>query len=78
MGQRKVKITVLVLLITAILALTVAFAAMSTILTINGTGIVDPGNWGVRFENLSTPILKGEANVESTAKLEGETSINRI
>lgn len=76
MEQKKVRIGILTLLIIAIILLTVAFAAMSTVLTINGTGIVDPGGWGVKFENLSAPILKGGASVETPAKIEGETEIN--
>lgn len=77
MNKTKVRIGILGLLIIAIILLTVAFAAMSTTLTINGTGVVDPGNWGVRFERLSAPILKGSASVESAAQLaDNGTSIS--
>ena len=59
--ERKIKILSLVALIVAVLGLTVAFAALSQTLTINGTASVDAANWDVRFESLD-----GTYNVSPT------------
>jgi len=49
--ERKIKILSLVALIVAVLGLTVALAALSQTLTINGTASVDAANWDVKFES---------------------------
>lgn len=49
---RKVKTLSLVALIVSVLGLTVAFAALSQTLTINGTANVDAASWDIRFESL--------------------------
>ena len=46
---RKVKIISLCALLVAVLGLTVAFAALSQTLTINGSATVDAATWSVRF-----------------------------
>ena len=46
---RKVKIISLCALLVAVLGLTVAFAALSQTLTINGSATVDAASWSVRF-----------------------------
>ncbi len=46
---RKVKIISLCALLVAVLGLTVAFAALSQTLTINGNATVDSATWSVRF-----------------------------
>lgn len=48
--ERKIKSMSLVALIVAVLGLTVAFAAMSRTLTINGTATVDTASWDIHFE----------------------------
>ena len=50
--ERKIKVLSLVALIVAVLGLTVAFAALSQTLTINGTASVDAATWDIHFENL--------------------------
>jgi len=50
-------------LMIAIIGLSVGFAAMSTNLQITGTARMDPANWEVKFANLSTPIITGDATV---------------
>ena len=68
--ERKIKVLSLVALIVAVLGLTVAFAALSQTLTINGTASVDAAEWDIHFENLiensqsggklnATPIMDG-------------------
>lgn len=61
--ERKIKILSLVALIVAVLGLTVAFAALSQTLTINGTASVDSATWDIHFENLSTGKTSGDASV---------------
>lgn len=42
----------------SVIALSIAYAALRTSLTIEGTATVD-GKWQVQFENLSSPVIKG-------------------
>lgn len=55
--NKSMKIVAIVALVLSVIGLTVAFAAMSTTLTINGTATMDPESWDIHFANLS------EANV---------------
>ena len=73
--QSNKKTIAVVVLIIALLGLSVAFAALSTTLTINGRAVVDPDQWKVKFENLSAGTKTGLANITTEATLEGETSI---
>lgn len=50
--QRKIKILSLIVLIIAILGLTIAFAALSQTLKINGNASVDTATWDVHFESI--------------------------
>lgn len=74
--ERKVKIISLTALIVAILGLTVAFAAMSQTLTINGTANLDAASWDIHFENLIYDSL-GEGTSTGTPVMEG-TTITKI
>ena len=67
--ERKFKIVALVAVIIAVIGLSIAFAAMSRTLNINGRGNVDPANFDIYFTNLSQPTLKGEASVSGTPTL---------
>ena len=68
--QRREKALVIVVLLVVIAGLTVAFAALSTTLNINGTAYLDAAKWGIRFENLSSPTRVGKATTTGTAKIE--------
>ena len=68
--QRREKVLVIVVLLIVIVGLTVAFAALSTTLNINGTAYLDAAKWGIRFENLSSPTKIGSATTTGTAKIE--------
>ena len=68
--QRREKALVVVVLLVVIAGLTVAFAALSTTLNINGTAYLDAAKWGIRFENLSSPTRVGKATTNGTAKIE--------
>lgn len=63
--ERKVKTLSLVALIVAVLGLTVAFAALSQTLTINGTANVEAAEWDVHIENLHRTRVDGSAEVIS-------------
>ena len=68
--QRRTKALVIVVLLIVVAGLTVAFAALSTTLNINGTAYLDAAKWGIRFENLSSPTKIGSATITGTAKIE--------
>ena len=68
--ERSVKLLIISILFMLIIGLTVAFAALSSSLNINGTAYLDAAKWGIRFENLSSPTKIGSANVTGTAKIE--------
>lgn len=61
--ERKIKTLSLVAIILAVLGLTVAFAALSQTLTINGTASVDAATWDIHFANLSSVTTSGTASV---------------
>ena len=68
--ERRIKALVIVVLLIVIAGLTIAFAALSTTLNINGTAYLDAAKWGIRFENLSRPTKIGSATTTGTAKIE--------
>ena len=68
--ERRTKALVVVVLLIVVAGLTVAFAALSTTLNINGTAYLDAAKWGIRFENLSSPTKIGSATTTGTAKIE--------
>ena len=68
--ERRTKALVIVVLLIVIAGLTVAFAALSTTLNINGTAYLDAAKWGIKFENLSEPVKVGTASTSGTAKIE--------
>ena len=53
---RNIKVLSLAALIVAVLGLTVAFAALSQQLTINGSAKVDAATWNVHFANLQNTV----------------------
>lgn len=71
-NQKKMVVT---LLVATLLSLSVAFAALSTTLRINGSGLVDPDKWSVHFANLGEATVTGTASVTSGATLTDDTSI---
>ena len=68
--ERSVKLLIISILFMLIAGLTVAFAALSTTLNINGTAYLDAAKWGIRFENLSSPTRVGKATTTGTARIE--------
>ena len=63
------KIVLIASLVVAVIGLSIAFAALSRQLTINGTGTFDRAGWDIYFENLSSPTLKGAATTTGTPTL---------
>ena len=68
--EKKTKVLVMVILLIVVAGLTVAFAALSATLNINGTAYIDAAKWGIKFENLSEPVKVGTASVTGIAKIE--------
>ena len=72
--ERRTKALVVVVLLIVVAGLTVAFAALSTTLNINGTAYLDAAKWGIKFQNLSEPVSIGTATTTETAKIEESKS----
>ncbi len=72
--ERRTKALVVVVLLIVVAGLTVAFAALSATLNINGTAYLDAAKWGIKFENLSEPVSVGTATTTGTAKIEESKS----
>ena len=68
--ERRTKALVIVVLLIVVAGLTIAFAALSTTLNINGTAYLDAAKWGIKFKNLSEPVKVGTATTTGTAKIE--------
>ena len=77
--QRKIKVLAIAALIITILGLTVAFAALSQNLTINGAATLDAAKWGIKFENLSSGEASADATINDTAVIADDlVTINNI
>ena len=59
--ERKIRILSIGALLVAIIGLTVAFAAMSRTLIINGTATIDSAKWDIHFANPLLKSKKGDA-----------------
>ena len=76
--ERRIKALVIVSMLVAMIGLTIAFAALSQTLSINGSAYLDAAKWGIKFQNLENPVTTGEASVTKTAIIESDVSINNI
>ena len=70
MKDNKSSKVALVALIVAIVGLTVAFAALSSNLTISGNAKLDPINWNIYFDNISGVDLSGEAAIDNNPEID--------
>ena len=68
--ERKIKVLSVAALLVAVLGLTVAFAALSQTLTINGSATVNTASWDIHFKNLSSPTLTGAAEVTTAPAID--------
>ena len=59
--ERRIKALAIVVLVIAVLGLTIAFAALSQTLTINGSANVDAATWDIHFENIQLKEKVGSA-----------------
>ena len=66
---------ILFLLIVAILTLGIVFATRSTTLNIRGSGLVNGGNWSIKFENLENVSLTGTAQETTKPVIKSDTEI---
>ncbi len=73
--ERRIKALAIVVLVIAVIGLSVAFAALSQTLTINGSAYLNATKWGIKFENLSSPIKVGDATVTGEAKINESTYV---
>ncbi|MGN1269096.1 MAG: hypothetical protein ACI4U0_06375, partial [Candidatus Aphodocola sp.] len=73
--ERRIKALAIVVLVIAVLGLTIAFAALSQTLTINGSAKLDASKWGIKFENLSSPTTTGDASIVGEAKINESTYV---
>ena len=80
--QRKIKVLGIVALVLGLIGLTIAFAAMSRVLKINGTGNVDRANWDIHFRNVTflsksaTASISGDPEPSNTNKGVTITGLN--
>ena len=80
--ERKIKSMSLIALIVAVLGLTVAFAAMSRTLTINGTANIDTATWDVHFAGVSgkstteNGVTTITGNVDKTTNAQNAAVVN--
>ncbi len=77
--ERRIKVLSLVALIVAVLGLTIAFAALSQTLTINGRASMNKSGWDIHFDNLSNASITGEAKEISTPQItDGGITLDNI
>ena len=67
--ERRIKALAIVVLVIAVLGLTIAFAALSQTLTINGSAKLDASKWGLKFDNLVLSSASNSDNIEGTANI---------
>ncbi len=77
--ERRIKVLSLLALIVAVLGLTIAFAALSQTLTINGRASMNKSGWDIHFDNLSNASITGEAKEISTPQItDGGITLDNI
>ena len=62
-------------LILSVVGISIGFAAMSKDLTINGTAEVVPASWDIKFKDLSSPTITGDAVVTTAPTITSDTHI---
>lgn len=66
---------VAIALVLSVVGISVGFAAMSETLTINGTAEVVPATWKIKFQNLSSANIVGDATVTTAPTIQSDTHI---
>ena len=62
-------------LVLSVVGISIGFASMSQDLTISGTTEVVPASWKIKFANLSSPTIAGDATVTTAPTIQGDTHI---
>ena len=62
-------------LVLSVIGISVGFAAMSTELNLNGSASVTPATWKIKFNNLSSPTIEGNASVVTAPTITSDTHI---
>ena len=66
---------VVLALVLSVVGISIGFAAMSTDLTINGSAEVVPASWDIKFKDLSSPTITGDAEVTTAPTITSDTHI---
>ena len=74
-GKKTLYYFIALSLVLSVIGISVGFAAMSTQLNINGTANVVPASWKVKFNNLSSATVSGDAEVVQAPTIESDTHI---
>ena len=74
-GKKTLYYFIALSLVLSVVGISVGFAAMSTQLNVNGTANVVPATWKVKFSNLSSPTVEGDAEVVQAPVIESDTHI---
>lgn len=62
-------------LVLSVVGISIGFAAMSKDLTINGSAEVVPASWDIKFKDLSSPTITGDAEVTTAPTITSDTHI---
>lgn len=77
-NKKTLYILVAFALILSIVGISIGFAAMSQNLTISGSAEVVPATWKIKFANLSSPSIAGDAEVTTPPTIQGDTHIGNF
>lgn len=77
-NKKTLYILVAFALILSIVGISIGFAAMSQNLTISGTAEVVPATWKIKFANLSSATVAGDAEVTTPPTIQGDTHIGNF
>lgn len=76
--KRNEKILQLVMVIALIISITgisIGFASMSSSLNVSGVSEMTPASWKIKFDNLSSPQIVGDALVVTAPTITGDTHL---
>lgn len=74
-GKKTVYYVVAFALVLSVVGISIGFAAMSSQVTIGGQASVTPANWKIKFVNLSSAQIEGDAEVVTEPQIQSDTHI---
>ena len=74
-GRKTLYTFIAISLMLSVVGITVGFATMSSELRINGAANVNPASWEIKFSNLSSPSITGDASVVTPPQIQSDTHI---